>query len=59
MMTIKNLLSFQWWNERVVDVYEGYGYEWKAPRWYIIVVVLAYLTLFGLALHGAIEVYNA
>ena len=49
---LRRLVSWRWWNERVIEVPEHY-YDWYAPRWYILVVVTAYIAMviaFGKAL---------
>lgn len=35
-------LKWSWWNERVIEVPEHY-FDWMAPRWYLVVVIVAYL----------------
>lgn len=39
------LVSWHWWNERVIEVPE-HGFDWMAPRWYMIPVCFAYGFLF-------------
>lgn len=38
------ILSYTWWNERVIDVPEHY-FDWMAPRWYLVIVVMAYAAM--------------
>jgi hypothetical protein len=49
---IERLVSWRWWNEKVIPVYEGNWYEWIAPRWYVVVVMLAYLAMFSMMTFG-------
>lgn len=36
---LRNLLSWRWWNERVIEIPEHY-FDWMAPRWYPVLVCL-------------------
>jgi len=55
---LKRLVSRQWWCERVVEVPEHF-YDWYAPRWYLIVVAVAYSLMAGMFINGMWRLFNA
>lgn len=56
MKLMNNLFNWSWWNEKVINVYEGYWYEWQAPRWYILVVIIAYMFFISAFCFGMFQV---
>ena len=55
---MSKVLSWNWWNERVVEVIEPYGMDWIAPRWYLVIVACAYLFMVSMCIYGIVEIYN-
>lgn len=51
-------LSWHWWDERCVEVPEPF-HDWMAPRWYLVMVGLAYLTMAGLSGYGLFSLMKA
>ena len=50
------LLSPRWWNERVVPVPRHMQDDWIAPRWYLVIVALAYTIMLGIFVFGMTQV---
>jgi hypothetical protein len=47
MVTMHNLLSIKWWNEKTIPVARQYQDDWIAPRWYGLVCLVAWTGFFS------------